>query len=189
MNGVSFTLVWFVVFLGSAIAHGDTFNILDATDFGGSFGVVSTSPARMVTNYNAPLAGLGVTLLAPSPNAVFVSDDCPLGQIACLHLNIGEYPINLNPALDFESDIFSGLSLDGRTYQLDLIAQTNFPCFAESGCLVRKDGLLYTLDTITWSDGTVDKITFQSTPEPSSLLLAGTVLLGLIRTLKRKLLS
>jgi hypothetical protein len=70
-----------------------------------------------------------------------------------------------------------------------LIQNPVFPCSAESGCNVRENGLLYTLDTITWSDGTVDTINFQAIPEPSSLVLVSTCLLGLAGIFKRKLFS
>ena len=168
-------------------ATAETITLLDGTDYGGGFDVLSTNPARTIVTLNSPSFGFGVTFLAPSPSAVFVSDSCPLGQIGCFHLNIGEYPINPNPAFDFESDIFTGHSPDSHTYTLFLLVQTTFPCIAESGCRVREDGLLHTLDTITWSDGTIDMINFQSTPEPSSQVLAGlTILVGLGVRLRRK---
>ena len=97
---LAFTLV---VALG--LAKADEFKILDATDYGGSVSVVSMNPARlMITQNNS--AGLSAILLPPSPTAVFVSDNCPLGQIGCEHVNVGEYPINPDPNLDFESDVF-----------------------------------------------------------------------------------
>jgi hypothetical protein len=187
LTGAGVTLVGFAMFVASPATAG-IITLLDGTDNGGGFTVLSTDPGRTIVTFN--LIGLGVTLLPPSPSAVVVSDSCPLGQIGCVHLNIGEYPVDANPAFDFESDIFSGHSPDGHTYTLFLTVQTTFPCFAESGCLVREDGLVHTLDTITWSDATIDTINFQSTPEgiifqstpePSSQLLTGAslILLGL----------
>ena len=176
----------FAMFVASSATAG-TITLLDGTDYGGGFAVLSTDPGRTIVTLNSPLIGLGVTLLAPSPGAVFVSDSCPLGQIGCFHLNIGAYPINPDPVFDFERHVFSGLSRDSHTYLLFLTVETTFPCIAESGCLVRQDGLIYTLDTITWSDGTNDTINFQSAPEPPSQLLAGlTILGGLGVRLRRK---
>jgi hypothetical protein len=189
LTGAGVTLFGFAMFVASPATAG-IITLLDGTDNGGGFTVLSTDPTRTIVTMNSLLIGLGVTLLPPSPSAVVVSDSCPLGQIGCAHLNIGEYPADSNPAFDFESDIFSGHSPDGHTYTLSLAVQTTFPCIAESGCLVREDGLLHTLDTITWSDATIDTINFQSTPEPinfqstpepSSQLLTGAslILLGL----------
>jgi hypothetical protein len=122
-----------------------------------------------------------------------VSDSCPLGQIGCHHLNIGEYgtPTDPNELSDVESDLFGGFVLTDGAYQMDIVVSVlppTFPCRGEDGCQnVREDGLLYTLDTITWSDGTVDTINFQAIPEPSSLVLVGTCLLGLAGIFGRKL--
>jgi hypothetical protein len=164
----AFALVGVVVVLWPTVGRADTFTLLDATDYGGSFGVRSTNPGRVVITLNSLSTGLAVHLLPPSPTAVFLSDACPLGQILCSHLNIGEYPVNSDFRSDFESDVFFGGSIDHVTYNLFLFAQTTFPCAAEGGCLVREDGLLHALDTVTWSDGTVDTVNFQSTPEPTS---------------------
>jgi hypothetical protein len=177
--------VWLVLFLGCEIGYGDIMTFRDATDYGGTLDVVSSNPAR--TMVSSVALGLNVRLLPPSPTATFLTDQCPLGQIGCLHVNIGEYPIDSHPDLDFESDIFQGFP-DHGAYQMFITIQTAFPCFAEGGCLVREDGLLHTLDTVTWSDGTVDAIEFQSTPEVSSLALLATVslLIGLIASRRRR---
>ena len=171
---------------------GDTVTFLDATDHGGPVTVVSTDPAR--TSITPEFDDLVVvTLLAPSPTASFVKDDCPLGQIGCEHINVGEFPINPDPSLDFESDVLSGFSPSSSTYQVQILIEpdglSGLPCIAETACLVREDGLLHTVDTITWSDGTVDTINFQSVPEPASLLLVGTGLLLLAGIIKRKFVS
>ena len=177
--------VWLVLFLGCEIGYGDIMTFRDATDYGGTLDVVSSNPAR--TMVSSVVLGLSVKLLPPSPTASFVTDQCPLGQIGCLHVNIGEYPIDSDFALDFESDIFQGFP-DHGAYQMSITIQTTFPCFTEGGCLVREDALLHTLDTLTWSDGTVDAIVFQSTPEVSSLALLATasLLVGVIVSRRKR---
>jgi hypothetical protein len=176
------TLVWCAVFFGAPIARADIITFVDATDFGAStLEILTTDLARTVINQNNA-GGASVTLLAPSPTARFVSDDCPFAQIPCSHLNIGEFPINPNPFLDFESDVFSGIPV-GSAYQMFMSIQTTFPCAGEGGCRVREDGLLYIIDTVTWSDGTVDTIRFQAVPEVSSLAFLATaaLLAGIVR--------
>jgi hypothetical protein len=193
----------FTMFLGSASARGDTVTFLDAIDGGGPFVTTTTAPGRTIITppvvVNDPTHNFFVTvdLLPPSPLAQFVSDSCPLGQgdpIPCSHVNVGEYPINPNPLFDLESDLFSGLFFQPAGAYRGNLAIMNIPpgisCNSESGCNVRENGLVYTLDTITWSDGTVDTIKFQAIqaiPEPSSLVLVGTCLLGLAGIFKRKL--
>jgi hypothetical protein len=192
----NFTVLLLIMFSGSAIARGDTIGdtvtFLDATDHGGPVTVVATDPARISITPGL-IDGLVVTLQAPSPTASFVKDDCPLGQIGCEHINVGEFPINPDPSLDFESDVLSGFSPSSSTYQVQILIEpdglSGLPCIAETACLVREDGLLHTVDTITWSDGTVDTIKFQSVPEPASLLLVGTGLLLLAGIIKRKVVS
>jgi hypothetical protein len=136
------------VSVAERIAHADIITFVDATDNGAStLEILTTDPARTIINHN-DAGGASLTLLAPSPTAHFVANDCPFAQIPCTHLNTGEFPINPNPALDFESDIFSGIPF-GWAYQISMFIQTTFPCAAEGGCRVREDGLLYTPDTIT----------------------------------------
>ena len=173
----------FVLLLASAKA--DVFTFLDATDYGGPVSVVSTNPARLMITTN--ISGLSWILLAPSPTAVFVSDNCPLGQIGCLHINVGEYPINPNVSLDFRSDRFQFAFID--QYVGNLLIEPLFPredgdANCALGCNVREDGKVYTLDTVTWSDGTVDTIKFQSTPEPTSLILLASILVALCSVLR-----
>jgi hypothetical protein len=180
----SLIVLLFALFLGSPSARGDIITFFDATDYGGPLSVATTAPGRTIIGN--PLGSVTVELLPPSPLTQFVSDSCPLGQIGCFHLNIGEYPINPNPDFDFESDLFEGFVQPDGVYKMLLGIQTTFPCSAESGCRVREDGLLYTLDTITWRDGTVDTINFHALPEPSSLVLVTTCLLGLAAIFKRK---
>ncbi|MGB2887432.1 MAG: PEP-CTERM sorting domain-containing protein [Candidatus Acidiferrales bacterium] len=61
---------------------------------------------------------------------------------------------------------------------------------------MREDGTEQTGITITWSNGTKDTIKFASdvestsaVPEPSSVLLVGSGLLGLVGSVRRKLLG
>jgi hypothetical protein len=176
------------MFLGSASALGDTITFIDRTDVGGPIDIATSAPGRTII-IQFPQGVLEVNLLAPSPLAHFVSDFCPLQS--CDHLNIGEYGTATDPERlsDVESDIFEGHSFQPGVYEMDWSIQTVFPCSGESDCFVREDGLLYTLDKITWSDGTVDTINFQAIPEPSSLVLVSTCLLGLVGIFRRKLFS
>jgi hypothetical protein len=61
------------------------------------------------------------------------------------------------------------------------------------GCTIAEteDGAFQTMGTITWSDGTVDTIQFhgETVPEPSSLLLFATGLIGIGLNVKRKIIS
>lgn len=85
---------------------------------------------------------------------------------------------------------------DQQSYELqfisdpsgDLAASTSISCDEiPGGCQITEDGTVQTAGTVTWSDGTVDTIKFQSdvdpvvVPEPSSmlLLLTGFVALGI----------
>lgn len=58
-------------------------------------------------------------------------------------------------------------------------------------CTVAEDYAVYTLVDLTYTDGTVDPITFQwiVTPEPTSIILLGTVVFGLGLATRRKFLS
>ncbi|MFY9528128.1 MAG: PEP-CTERM sorting domain-containing protein, partial [Candidatus Acidiferrales bacterium] len=69
-------------------------------------------------------------------------------------------------------------------------------CDQLGGCQMREDGTEQTGITITWSNGTKDTIKFASdvestsaVPEPSSVLLVGSGLLGLVGSVRRKLLG
>ena len=56
------------------------------------------------------------------------------------------------------------------------------------GCFIVEDGTVQTLYTVAWGDSSTDTIKFQSAvPEPSSLLLFGSGLTGLVAVLRRRL--
>ena len=65
-------------------------------------------------------------------------------------------------------------------------------CPVPAGCSILENGSVQTLGTITWSDGTVDQIKFQSNveasavPEPSSLLLLVAGLMGAAGATRRR---
>src|SRR5258708_6392119 len=152
------------------LLQADTITFFDATDYGGALEVVTTAPGRVDHIVEGSL-GPTVFWVGPSPNATvtMTSGGPPLGFS---HVNIGEYPQTGNPFLDFESDIFSGFVLpDKKMVSLSMIIQTTFPCAGEGGCFFLENGALQTIATVTWSDGTIDTIKFQSLPEPSAFVL------------------
>lgn len=112
-----------------------------------------------------------VNVSDPAPNSGVVSDN-----IHDLNLGSSAYVVNLFSAPD--PNPASGTSCATVT---DTV-----------GCALTEDGTLQIAGTVTWSDGAVDTIQFQSadsptpTPEPSSLLLLGTGLLGLGGAARRK---
>jgi hypothetical protein len=63
-------------------------------------------------------------------------------------------------------------------------------CAHLGGCAITENGLVQTIGTITWSDGTIDTVEFQSgvtgVPEPASLVLLGAGFLGLFLLRRRK---
>jgi hypothetical protein len=83
--------------------------------------------------------------------------------------------------------------LPGNT-TVDLQFFDNFTPFigfgaCADGCPITEDGTFQTMGTITWSDGTVDTIQFhgETVPEPSSLVLFATGLIGIGLGVKRKI--
>jgi len=62
-------------------------------------------------------------------------------------------------------------------------------CALLGGCAIIENGAIQSIGTITWSDGTVDTVEFESSsavPEPASLVLLGAGFLGLFLLARRK---
>jgi hypothetical protein len=98
-----------------------------------------------------------------------------------------------DPAGDLRSDqlLFRG---SGRTFlaifQSD--AEAGQPrCSDVGGCSVIENGTMQLADTVTWSNGTMDTISFQSdaseVPEPSAFIMALTAIPALVFASRRPL--
>jgi hypothetical protein len=92
--------------------------------------------------------------------------------------------------IDFELDSGTGLA----TILFSSDSENPLALCNGVNCIEPETGLPQTLGVITWADGTTATVQVQSdindvVPEPSSLLLFGTGLIGVAGTLKRKLLS
>jgi hypothetical protein len=168
-----------------SILRADVITFVDSVDNGGSVQVYSTNPSRLTVTFRSFSGGIGeltVLVTAPSPGAT-VQPGPQFDFLLIGELNTGD------PTTEFESDVLSGFGLNnGSVEQLFwyYADDTPFPCYAEGGCFTFEDGVLHTLRTITWSDGTKDIINFQSTPEPSAVALFATVLLLIGVTIRRR---
>lgn len=119
-----------------------------------------------------------VNISDPAPNSGVVSDN-----IHDLNLSVGGSSASSTYLVNFFSVPDPGSPL-GNTCAI--VTDT-------VGCALTEDGTVQIASTVTWSDGAVDTIQFQSadspTPEPSSLILLGTGVLGLIGAARRKWLA
>lgn len=116
-----------------------------------------------ITQVRAPL---GATLISPVPKDIFVGD--PDG-------------IHISDFLGFQGTALTNASL---VFQSDVDTSPLGLCEEVGGCRVTENGVIQTVATLTWSDGTTDTIRFQSdvdgaVPDPSSIVLLATGLLGL----------
>jgi hypothetical protein len=155
----------------------DTFTFLDLDM--SAVQIQASNPSRLA-NVVMQAQSAAFDLLSPSPNAVPIGETITQGLP---HLNIGEITSTCGPTglvAGCESDT---LSVSPFAHTVGLLffsdATDSFPCAAEIRCQITEDGTVQMAGTITWNDGTVDSIRFQSlepVPEPSYLIVLLTAL-------------
>lgn len=173
-------LVFGTVAAGSARA--DTVLLSDLTE--GAVTVSSTNPSRISAS-----CGLGdsctVSVTAPGPFATTVGT-------APFFIAIGE------PGTDLVSERFFFVFF-ATEYQFQFVSYSDAAslgtCTQVGRCQLVEDGTAQEARTVTWSDGTVDSIQFQSdvetsaTPEPGTLALFGSGLISVLGLMRRKILT
>jgi len=95
-------------------------------------------------------------------------------------------PLTEDGFLHQQSDLIPGQTSVPMEF-LDWLTPMTGPFVCPDGCPIVEDGTFQTIGTIKWSDGTVDTIQFHGeVPEPSSLALLATSLIGIGLAVKRK---
>jgi hypothetical protein len=164
--------------LAAASARADTVLLNDLNE--GALTVSSTNPSRI-----SAVCVIGdfctVSVTAPSPFATTVASAPFFVFIA-------------DPGTDLVSDRFVFAFSSPTEYQFQFASDTDGAFFGTCAlvghCQLVEDGTVQEARTITWSDGTVDTIQFQSdvepVPEPGTLVLFGSGLLSLVGLARRK---
>ena len=176
------------------VADTEVFSVLDSRPFGGGAQLVGTAPGR-VTDLGGGLAFPQWLFAPPSPGVVVLNLFAPFDALQqTSHTNVGVYPPEIPPILTKEAGVlgFGCHPLDLNCANGALVSMLvhnvgpdTIACIGEGGCSVWEDGSVYTWGYIRWSNGDLDILQFQSTPEPTSLVLLGIVVVVSF-TLKRR---
>lgn len=185
---MNWPMVAVFVLFATVMVRSDTFTFQDLTDSV----TVSIDSVRSF-NFNCVLEDCTLVLGEPSAGAA--------GTItfSAFPLFISEANgVTLSDSVDAQICAPSILGCDAAAVTAGLpvilfssdVDSSTFPCGLFFSC-VPEDGTIQTAGTVTWGDGTVDTINFQSdveaVPEPSSLALLGTGLFSAIAVARKKL--
>jgi hypothetical protein len=115
----------------------------------------------------------------------------PTGALFGVHVYANELTPDLEEYIGFLADPAGPTNLGVvEIYTAEQDTSASGGCLADvlSGCQLVDNGVDYLVKQIVWPDGTVDSVYFESRimPEPTSLLLLATVVIGFLALLKSK---
>jgi PEP-CTERM motif len=175
-----------------ATSSNETITFIDSPE--GTFRVDQSGASRFSCPSSASDPSvLQCSLTAPTA-ATFQSSTLPNGNL----YTIGEPGPTLGLISDYFQLCFAGSRCTTTDTTLPLFFTSNpegLNQFCFGPCTTIEDGTVQTAGTVTWSDGTVDTIKFQSdvneappaVPEPGTLLLFGSGLISIVGFARRKL--